>query len=647
MQPEASIRLMGAFGVTLQTARLNIPGRKCQAVLAYLAANQGQDIARETLCGLIWGDRADEQSRASLRQALAVLRKSFGDAADRLLLVSNTTVALRAGAAEVDVSSFRAEMVLGNFAAASAAGTGFFLHGFGPVDPEFDRWAEVERAAIQADMTRCLKALMEMAGSAGDTSQVILLANRLLVQDDLQEEVVRSLMRAQMRQHNYNAALRVYDALRDRLQADLAVRPASETEALAAEIRAARHNAPPAKTAPPPLAPMEARLNRPSIAVLPFRALGTGADAAMLGEGVADEIIIELSRSNEISVVSRQSSFRFTSDKSEASEIGAVLGVRFSLVGTVQSAGERLRLTARLDRCSDGATVWAERFDRSMNEYFDVQTEIARIVTATVAGRIAAADIQAVQMQRPGNLEAYELVLRGLQSFNRHVEQDMQSARQDFRAATRIDPTYARPFGLLAMADIYVEWLFGDVGDVSKALEPALTAVRLDEREIKGHCALGIINMLNSDYGPARQHFETALSFNNNDDLLLVEYGRFVMYDDQPEVGIDSVREAMRLNPFHPNWYWNIIGRCLHSLGRYDEAIVALEKIASPNFWTLLYLAGCHARSGNSEMARRLRGDVLRLRPNLDVATLRRYFPYRNSATKDRLFESFREAGFL
>ena len=347
-----------------------------------------------------------------------------------------------------------------------------------------------------------------------------------------------------------------------------------------------------------------------------------------------------------MSVVSRQSSFRFESDKSEASEIGAALGVRFCLGGTVQTSGERVRMTARLDRCSDGATVWAERFDRDMREYFDVQTEIARIVTATVAGRIVASDMQTAQLQRPGNLAAYDLVLRGLQSFNRHVEQDMQSARRDFRAAIALDPLYARAHGLLAMADIYVEWLLGAVGDVTTALAPAQAAVGLDEREIKGHCALGIINLLAYDFGRARHHFETALSFNNNDCLLLLEYGRFLMYDDHPNEGMASVREAMRLNPFHPNWYWNIIGRCLHSLGRYGDAIVILEKIVSPNFWTLLYLAGCHAKVGNAEMARRLREEVLGERPDLRVESLRRYFPYRNTATKDLLFESFRAAGF-
>ena len=293
-QPKTAISLLGGFSVSLGEVRLNIPGRKCQALLACLAAKQGQDVARETLCGLIWGDRADEQARASLRQALAVLRKSFGDAADGLLLVSNDIIALRSGAATVDVTEFRTAMGQGDFVAASALGNGEFLHGFAAVDPEFDRWADVERSALRAEQVRSLQALLHQAEAAGDMVQVMAVANRLLAQDDLQEKVVRSLMRAQMRQHDFNAALRQYEALRDRLANELAVRPAAETEALMAEIKAARHGTAPVKAAAPVFSPMADRLNRPSIAVLPFRALASGADMAMLGEGVADEIIIEL-----------------------------------------------------------------------------------------------------------------------------------------------------------------------------------------------------------------------------------------------------------------------------------------------------------------------------------------------------------------
>ncbi len=437
--------------------------------------------------------------------------------------------------------------------------------------------------------------------------------------------------------------MRQYDLLRERLSADLGVRPAPETEVLMHEVRTARQE----QVAPilSPLVDLPAeRTKRPSVAVLPFRALGEGTE--IIGEGVADDIIVELSRSNELSVISRQSSFRFVSDQSGAREIGQILGVRFCLSGAVQMSAERIRLTARLDRCDDGETVWSERFDCKRDELFDLQTEIARVVTSTVVGRIAASDTQISNLRRPGNMAAYDHVLRGLQFFHRHVQEDMEHARLEFRAAVELDPAYARAFGLLAMTDIYLQWLFGPDGDVSAALVSAQTAVKLDEREIKGLCALGIINMLAYDFGRARHLFETALSFNNNDDLLLLEYGRFLMYDDYPEAGMASVREAMRLNPFLPNWYWNIIGRCLHSLGRYEEAIIILEKISSPNFWTLLYLAGCEAMTGNREKADLLRASVLGIRPDLRIESLMPYFPYKNNETKTRLFDSFRAAGF-
>ncbi len=644
-RPDYPIRigLFGQFFAEIDGVKVTVPGRKCQALLAYLAAKQGQYVSRDTLCGLIWGDRGDEQARASLRQALAVIRKSFGKVADDVLVSSNSSIGIRLDVVTVDTCIFTAAIAGGNVAAAIAVCVGGFLDGFGAVDPEFDRWMDVERAIFRASLVQCLQQELVRHETERNIAQVIAVAVRLLAIDDLQEDVCRALMRAQMQQRDFNGALRQYDLLRERLINDLGVRPEPETDALMHEVRTARQEK--AVPNPSPLVDLAAdRTKRPSVAVLPFRALGEGAE--IIGEGVADDIIVELSRSSELSVISRQSSFRFVSDQSGVREIGQILGVRFCLSGAVQMSGVRLRLTARLDRCDDGETVWSERFDSKRDELFDLQTEIARVVTATVVGRIAASDTQFSNLQRPGNLAAYDHVLRGLQCFHRHVHEDMEAARNEFRAAIKLDPNYARAFGLLAMTDIYMQWLFGPDGDVSAAVAAAQTAVKLDVREIKGLCALGIINMLAYDFGRARHLFETALSFNNNDDLLLLEYGRFMMYDDRPEDGIASVNEAMRLNPFHPNWYWNIIGRCLHSLGRYEEAISILEKISSPNFWTLLYLAGCHAKIGNSSKAALLRGQVLSIRPDLNIESLLPYFPYKNQDTKTRLFESFRAAGF-
>lgn len=382
---------------------------------------------------------------------------------------------------------------------------------------------------------------------------------------------------------------------------------------------------------------------RPAIAVLPFRAIGGGEHATDLGEGIGEDVIVELSRSSDLSVIARASSFRFAGTDDPAG-IAHALGVRFLLGGTVRLDREHLRVTAHLVRCPAGEELWAERFDRGLADVFDIQTEIARTVTATVLGRIATADAPP-SARPPGDLAAYELVLRGLRALHRYTRADLEAAREAFRDAIRREPGYGRPHGLLALTEIYLPWYFGIDSDVFAAVAPAERAVALDARDTRGHCALGIAALMERAHDRARAHFETGLRANPNDDLLLIEYARFLMYDDRAEAALAYSAEAMRLNPFHPNWYWNIEGRVLHTLGRFEAATRAFERVASPPFWTIAYMAACATALGQDDRAAALRDRLRASRPDFTLARFATIFPYRNPATEAAFLASLRAAG--
>jgi DNA-binding SARP family transcriptional activator len=643
-EARVAVTLLGPMAVEVAGRKAGLPGRKARALLAYLALRLGSEITRETLCGLVWGDRADAQARGSLRQALTELRRSVG--CEGVLLTTHDTVSLGPRGVFVDAIAFVDATGADDPEAMAAAAElygGDLLEGFGPVDPEFDRWLAAERAALREAQMRCLTRLAELSEAAGDTTGTVALATRLLEMDDLQEHIHRILMRALARQHRPEEALRQFETLRRTLEQQLGVPPERASEELARQIRGQRQS-----SGTPPAAAAAVGLpepHRPSIAVLSFRPLGTDPLAATLGEGIAEDVIIELSRTADLFVVARQSSSRFEPAAADPGEIGRALGVRYMLSGSVRAAGDRLRVAAHLVRCASGEEVWAERFDGNVREVFDIQTEIARTVTATAVGRIASADGMAPPRQRPGDLAAYELVLRGLRAMHRYTRDDMEAARDCFRAAVAREPGYGRPHGLLAMTEIYIPWYFGLDMDVSAAVAPAERAVALDERETKGHCALGITRMMARDHARANQHFETGLRYNGNDDLLVLEYGRFLMYDDRPEEGLRRVGEAMRLNPFHPNWYWNIHGRCLHTLGRFEEAIRSFERVVNPPFWTLLYLASCHAMIGNAAKAGEFRLRLMASRPDFSLAKFGTIFPYRNPATGATFLHTLHAAG--
>jgi adenylate cyclase len=220
------------------------------------------------------------------------------------------------------------------------------------------------------------------------------------------------------------------------------------------------------------------------------------------------------------------------------------------------------------------------------------------------------------------------------------TQADLSLAIDCFERAIRADPDHGRAHGLLALSSIYRAWNYAMSTDVAAFLPLAERAIALDPRDAKAHCALGLGHLLLRDHDRAGYYFEAGLRSNPNDDLLLIEHGRYLMYIDRPEDGLRRIREAMRLDPYHPNWYWNIQGRCLHTLGRHDEALAAFLRHENPPFYVLAYIAACHRQLGQPGKAAEARDRMRQMRPDFDMDRFRSVFPYRNEETKRRFFES-------
>jgi DNA-binding SARP family transcriptional activator len=652
-----TLKVLGHFSATVGGASVLAGARKNQALLAYLARRSGGPVPRDTLCGLLWADGGEDQARASLRTALSALRKSLGSATG-ILEADAEAVRLATRLVRIDAEEFisasRRTDDVDSLRRAVELYQGDFLEGLNGVSPEFDRWAEAERGALRSQFMSALLRLVDALEEAGDTEEAIATAQRLLAEDPLQEHVHRRLIRAYHGQRRYDAALKQYDRLCDLLKQELGVSPEPPTVELIREVRRMRSGgATPGSSAEP--VPDRARHvdmsqalavpGRPSLAVLPFKALGDASDAVYFGEGIAEDTSVELARSPDLLVVARHSSFQFREETTAPEEIGRKLGVRFVLGGSVRLAGERVRVTAHLVRCSDNEEMWAERYDRDLADILDIQSEIARSVAGAVVGKIIDAETAAAFDRPRDNLEGYALVMRGLRHMSTPDASEFRLAIECFTRATELSPLNARAWSLLALAQIYMRWYFDVDTGVADLIPTAEHAVRLDPREPRGNCALGMAHMMNRDFDRAAFHFEAGLAVNPNDDLLLTEYGRFLMYDDRPEEGLQRIREGMRLNPYHPNWYWGIQGRCLHTLGRHAEAREAFLRMSEPPFYTYAYLAACCTALGDSEGAKAAHAALYRLRPDFDLETFRKVFPYRNEQTADRFWVTMVGAG--
>lgn len=639
------LRLLGPVELSVGGTRVTGVGRKTLAMLAYLARRTDAPVTRETLRGLLWADSAEDQSRASLRQALSALRKALGPAGDAIES-EGEALRLRRETLDLDTGAFDSAAAAEDtdtLEAAAALYRGAFLEGFGSAAPEFDRWAAAERAALESTFAAILLRLTDAYEAEGRTEKMIATAQRLLTLDPLREHVHRRLIRAYHAQRRHDAALRQFADLEALLDRDLGVAPEPQTIDLIRKVRADRSggsNPAPALARAQPVAP-----DRPSIAVLPFRALSDNPDAVFFGEGIAEDTITELAREPGLMVVARHSSFRFDERQESAEQIGQSLGVRFLLNGSVRMAGDRVRIAAHLTRCDTGQEVWAERFDRDLADIFAIQTEIARTVTMTVIGQIAEVDTAETFARPVETLESYALILRGLRHMQSLTPEDFDAAIGFFRRALEISPDSARALGLLSLAGIYRRWYFDIATDMADLAPEAERAVALDPRDAKGHCALGIVHMLGRNFDRARHHFEAGRAANPNDEQILIEYGRFLMYDARAEDGLQMIREAMRLNPYHPAWYWNMEGRCLHTLGRLEEAVERFRRIPAPPFYVHAYLAACLTRLGRTAEAEEERRAVFAGKPDFDLGAFAEIFPYKTPETLAAYLEDFRAAG--
>ncbi len=386
--------------------------------------------------------------------------------------------------------------------------------------------------------------------------------------------------------------------------------------------------------------------DKPSVAVLPFINMSGETDQEFFSDGISEDIITELSRFRSLIVVARNSSFRFRGDTTDIMDVSEKLGARFVLEGSVRKSGNRVRITSKLINGVTGDHVWAERYDGDLSDVFAVQDEITGSIVSTIVGRIDEFDLDLIRSQPTENLSAYESILRAQHLMHHYDEADYLAAQQHVDHAISLDPGYARAYAFKAYLELTIWFRDNDPERLEAALDMARVALSHDDHESRSHLAAGVAYLFRNEHEKAEYHLHRALSLNPNDDLIMIENGRFLLYVDEPLKGAEIVRQAMRQNPYHPNWYWNILGRCLHTAGKYREAISVLERISNPPYWVLAYLAACHAESGNSEKADNLRKATLSVKGDFCLSGFSGSLPYKDKKALEEFLDGFRKAGF-
>ncbi len=610
------LNLLGGFALEFgDGGKLNLPTRKDRLLLAYLALKAGQPQPREKLAGLLWGDRGEVQARDSLKQALAGIRQAFRRADADPIRADRETVTLEAAGIETDAVEF-ARLAADATTARSAMTLykGALLDGIETAAPEFDDWLKPERTRLGALAERVLEQLAQFAEKDGRADDAIQFGRRLLAADPLAEPVYCALMRLLARCGDNTSALKLYAACRETLQKELGVPPDSRTEALYRDIVTDRLS--PAAAANEPVA------DRPSVAVLPFSNLSADPALAPLCDGVTEDIITGLGRFHMLFVIDRHSSAAIAQQTADVQEIGRRLGVIHLVQGSLQRQGERVRITVRLIAAASRAQVWGEAYDIAFADIVAVPDKVTGAIVSTLHSRVESSLLE--QTRRKPKLSAYECVLRGIKHLRSYGSEDNQRAVELFQQAMELDPDYARARAYRAFSDVV---LHGYADTPEKILRDAValaqTAVELDEDDGRCHWLLGMIYGYSGDLKNAELHYERAIALNPNDANALAGSGLLLAGLGRAEEGVERIRKAMRINPYHPEWYWMDLGMALYAAQRYEDAADAFKRRTHVGYWTLWLIAACYAQIGRTAEAAAAADEARREKPDLSISKIK------------------------
>jgi TolB-like protein len=641
------LNLLGQFQLTTNNGEaLVVATKKNRALLAILALAPGGRATRERLCGLLWGDKDEEQARSSLRQSLTGLRRELG-LASAVISTDDNALVVDTQQINVDVLEFQHlslqtdEVELMH---AAKLYRGDLLADYVNNEEAFEDWLQNSRQKL---IDRAMAVLERLATSTKVADRAAY-ANRLVELEPLREASHRILMEAHVAMGDRGLALKQYEICRALLLKELAVEPAPETQELRRLVTV---------STPAHLPASESKAealrkpdDKPSIAVLPFSNLSGDPDQLYFADGITEDVITGLARFRSLRVVARSSSFALRGKVSSLGEIAEQLGVDYVLEGSVRKIGLRVRIAAQLIDAVTGNHVWAERYDRPLDDIFAVQDEVAQMIVSTLTGRMQAEKIHSALQKPTPNHAAYDFFLRGVMHLRGYGPDDNELALKMFANATELDQNYAPAHAFKALSLVFMHRQNGDglvPPDVlSVALEHGMNAVGIDPQDSRCYRALLVVCLFRKEYDQAEHHARQAVAFNPNDSDEMSMLARVLTMRGRGEEAFEWLERAKRLNPFHPAYYHVAHGETLHLMRRYEGAIGAYGLVPGVNRSIRSRLAACCGQLGRTLEAKEHVDELMRKRPDLCADDyVQRDFVFEQAEDRDHFLTGLVKAG--
>lgn len=391
--------------------------------------------------------------------------------------------------------------------------------------------------------------------------------------------------------------------------------------------------------------------SKPSIAVLPFTNMSNDKTQEHLADGIAEDIITALSKVSNIFVVARNSTFTYKGQAIDIKQVGREQGVRYVLEGSVQRSGQRLRTTAQLIDATSGHHIWAQRYDRVIDDVFDVQDEITREVTSALQVHLTEGEQARLWASGTKNLEAWEAAIQCPALLHSHRRIDVLPARRLAERALQLDKNYASAWALLGWAhwtEAFNGWTDNPAAKLDLALDALNRAWAIDDSNPDTLALLAFLHLSLKKYGEARQFIEKAMTLGPNNSFAFAVAANVELYCNRPEVMVPLLKRAIRLSPIYPAWYLGDLSYAYVLMGRLEEAIATAKesiKIDPDYIYNYHTLAIAHIELGQIEAAHADIENILRIEPKMSIRTYRDSQPYEDEALRNRIITAFREAG--
>jgi TolB-like protein/Tfp pilus assembly protein PilF len=361
--------------------------------------------------------------------------------------------------------------------------------------------------------------------------------------------------------------------------------------------------------------------DKPSIAVLPFDNIGDDPKWERFADGITEDVITDLAHSKDLIVIARNSTAVYEGKPIDIRQIGRDLGVKYVLEGTIQSMGERIRVTAQLIETASGSHVWSERYDRPVDDLFAVQNDVTQRIAATIAaseGAVAEAERSLIRRKPPANLTAFDTYLLAMEAKHKVTKESLTEAEGLFRKALELDPKLARAYYGLATVQMYrIDLGLAPSVEValSAMMEAAEKAVELDPDDGNTHLALGGAYAYNGKAERALAEFGRAEALSPSDaDLLLVIAWTIPVFGET-ERAMSLAERALTLNPHYPDWYNQGLRLVFFFGGQYEKSVKYGLLVKEPLALDHAILAMAYAYLDRTRDAEAAAANVMKLDP--------------------------------